>query len=202
MKRLLSTVCAAQATANKNPRDTRVASLTHGFENKKWGEIKTVQHVCVCMCVWWGVVVHRSHWEPSKTAAVSYTGSTGQLIFTAYIVILKGKVHTQETAQLTYSIHSQLSQQFSFFLAKPQLPHCWFSSPFSDALSFFFFSFSERCVTGLWFSHYTECTGSVLWQNRSLSLFPPFTEGHRAKFNITKITVAQNTHFHIQRGSI
>lgn len=67
-------------------------------------------------------------------------------------------------------------------------------------LSFFF---SERCVTILWFPYHSQCTGSVLSQNRSLSLFPLLSEDHSAKFTPNnKITGAQNIFFHIHRGLI
>lgn len=67
-------------------------------------------------------------------------------------------------------------------------------------LSFSFFRAWRHWVVVF---HYSQCTGSVLWQNRSLSLFPLLTEGHRAKFNTNnKITGAQNTHFHLHGGLI
>lgn len=104
----------------------------------------------------------------------------------------RGKSAHRKHVHLQYPLRVQST--IFLFQMKPQLPHCIF--PASLKLSFCFFS--ERGVTGLWFSHYTLCTGSVLWQNRSLSLFPLLIEGHRAKFNTNnKITVTQNIHFHI-----
>lgn len=83
---------------------------------------------------------------------------------------------------------STYSQQFSFFQSKPQLPHSWFSTP-SVAVFLFFPGVASHEP---WFSHHARHTGSVLSQNRSLSLFPLLTEDHRAKFNTNnKITGAQ-----------
>lgn len=112
---------------------------------------------------------------------------------------LKGE--SPHIGNLTLHFHCPITVQSTFFLfqMKPQLPHLWFSTP----LCCVFFFFSKCRVTGLWFSHNSQCTGSALWQNRSLSLFPLLTDDHRAKFNTNnKITGIQNTHFHIHKFNL
>lgn len=112
---------------------------------------------------------------------------------------LKGE--SPHTGKFTVHLQYPLTVQSPIFLfqMKPQLPHCWLSTPLCWSL----FVFSDCGVTGLWFSHYSQHTGNVLWQNRSLSLFPLLSEDHKAKFNTNnKISGAQNTHFHIHRSLI
>lgn len=118
-----------------------------------------------------------------QSSSIVYT-----LLLTLSPCYLKGE--SPHTGNFTVHLQYPLIVQSTIFpfQMKPQLPHCWFSTPPRSCLSLF----SERCVTGLWFSHYSQRTGSVLWQNRSLSLFPLFTEDHSAKFNTNnKITGAQ-----------
>lgn len=158
--------------------------------------------LCIYDCIYDSSVTHISNSNNSSPILRS--------MLTLSLCYLKGESpHTGNSHKFTYSIHLQFSQQFSFF----KWSHNFLITDFPlffvafffffCSLCFFFCFFSERCVTGLWFTHYSQCTGSVLWQNRSLSLFPLLTEDHRAKFNANnKITGAQNTHFHIHRSFI
>lgn len=124
----------------------------------------------------------------SQSSCSEFSRSVAQFINTACRVILKGKVraaHRKLYSSLTVSIYSSVNN-FPFSNEATTSSLLIFHASLMR-LSFF----SERCVTGLWFSHYSQCTGSVLWQNRSLSLFPLLTEDHRAKFKTNnKITGA------------
>lgn len=105
-----------------------------------------------------------------------------------------------------FAVHLQypFTVQSTIFLfqMKPQLPHCWFSTPLWCSLSLFFF-FPSVASLGCGFLT-THSAQEACWgKNRSLSLFPLLTEDHRAKFKPNnKITGAQNTHFPIHRGLI
>lgn len=95
------------------------------------------------------------------------------------VLSVRGKSTHRKLTQVHLQYSFTVQSTIFLFQMKPQLPDCWFSSS-SLLLSFFFLSlffffFSECCVTGLWFTHYQQCTGSVLWQNMSLSLFPRLT---------------------------
>lgn len=160
--------------------------------------------VYICLCIY-DYMTLQSRTLATAIIAALYSG----LCSPYHCVIWKGKVRTQEihTSSLTVSIYSSVNN----FPFSNEATTSWLLIFLSSLLLsfflllalFFFVFFSERCVTGLWFTHYSQCTGSVLWQNRSLSLFPLLTEDHRAKFNANnKITGAQNTHFHIHRSFI
>lgn len=76
------------------------------------------------MSVSFWVQKYRNDCKLNKTAAAwSQMWSIAQLIFMAYTVILKGKVHTgNSAAQLQYPLTAQAT--FFLFQTKPQLPHC------------------------------------------------------------------------------
>lgn len=154
---LLCIVCLVEVTTNNSPREVRAATKAWELENMK----DIYKSICVYMLVEIDLGVEhfaQQNWNNSTVSQSSSSinrSSIFSLLFTSYqpcqSCYLIGE--SPHTGNFTVHLQYPLTVQSTIFLfqMKPQLPHCWFSTPLCCSLSLF----SERCVTGLWFSHYS-----------------------------------------------
>lgn len=190
-------VCLAEVTTNNSSQEVRAATGAQGYITEKmistWTHGSWNQFIC-CTCHATKNWFNQLHsWSKRQQRILSYQH--------CLLCYLKGESpHTGNfTVHYKYPFTVHTTFFFPFFQVKPQTSSLLTFYALSRSLSFF----SERCVTILWFPYHSQCTGSVLSQNRSLSLFPLLSEDHSAKFTPNnKITGAQNMFLHIHRGLI
>lgn len=108
----------------------------------------------MCVCVRERYFGHKSiEIIASQTKLQLFGLMLGLLLSLSYCLYCYRKGESPHTGNSAAQLQYPLTAQSTIFLfqTKPQLPHCWFSSPFSDALSCFFFFFPSVSSQGCGF---------------------------------------------------